>query len=88
MKLVEINGKAGLDDGYYDGSTSMRACKPVYVPSLHEQKAGVDLKEAAFNTRDLVKLDIVSIMNDLIADAEAMEIIDALVAEATKQEKE
>lgn len=52
MGLIHINGKAGADDGYYDGSTSERACKPEYVPTLNEQKRGVDLDAAKLNTRD------------------------------------
>jgi len=52
MKLIHINGRAGLCDGYYDGRNVERARKPVYVANLIEQKAGVDMNAARLNTRD------------------------------------
>lgn len=52
MTLIYINGAAGMDDGYYDGTTAERACKPGYVPTLLEQKFGVDMNAAKLNTRD------------------------------------
>lgn len=58
MKLIYINGKAGVDDGYYDGATSERACKPQYTPTLLEQKrSGVDVRLAMLNTRDVITKD-------------------------------
>lgn len=52
MKLVAINGKAGFDDGYYDGTTSQKAAKPDYVPDLIEQRIWVNLDAAKKNMRD------------------------------------
>lgn len=58
VKLIHINGRAGVDDSYYDGSTSERARKPLYVPSLLEQKPGVDYAAAKLNMRDSIRSEV------------------------------
>jgi hypothetical protein len=62
MKLIYINGRAGVCDGYYDGTTSERACKPSYVPTLVEQKPGVDMNAARLNTRDRPRSPITAVI--------------------------
>jgi hypothetical protein len=52
MKLIHINGRAGVCDGYYDGRNVDRAIKPGYVANLIEQKTGIDMRAAQMNTRD------------------------------------